>query len=463
MSSHLALIQQTRWGGCVASDGTSDGMIMEKMHTAVVSRRRASTYIMVMGTAMLVTAIGLGAIAVSRLQVRTASWGGDAGEAGILALSAAEHALAKLNLLTVAGDPTWRGGYTNGVKVSDIPFGRGTISWMLVDADGNLDDNDADPLDLYGIGVVGEARRVYRVSLEPADDPLDCLASAVHSGGNLVVWAYGDTLNLNGAPGTSNACIENWSVINGDVECALTEKGTGTYNGTVTEGAPARQMPDPNTVFDYYVKNGTLIDVVDLESCPSGHQCIQNNVLSPTSNPYGAATNRYGIYVIKCHAQNVKIQNVRVVGTIVLLEAGANCLIQGSSHWEPSVPNYPVLLVQGGVADLTVGPAPLAEAALSTNFNPPGTPYNGMEDADTSDTYPSKINGLVYVSGKLYPKEATIDGVIINGGLFETERAGGQTTTINYKATYLHNPPPGFRAGGRVVPVGGTWMRSALP
>jgi hypothetical protein len=34
-------------------------------------------------------------------------------------------------------------------------------------------------------------------------------------------------------------------------------------------------------------------------------------------------------------------------------------------------------------------------------FNPTGSAYEGSQDSDTADTYPSRINGLAYVSGHL--------------------------------------------------------------
>src|SRR5205085_1993061 len=84
---------------------------------------------------------------------------------------------------------------------------------------------------------------------------------------------------------------------------------------------------------------------------------------------------------------------------------------------EPAVANYPVLLVKGSIIfqyDTTL----LRENAYGGNFNPPGTPYNGVSNNNQTDTYPSILNGLVYVSGDLNVKSAdlAIAGPLIVGG-----------------------------------------------
>ncbi|MFQ5463855.1 MAG: hypothetical protein ACE5E5_14665, partial [Phycisphaerae bacterium] len=142
-------------------------------------------------------------------------------------------------------------------------------------------------------------------------------------------------------------------------------------------------------VFDYYVANGTRIDLADLYRARHRPHAIDRTLLSPNANPFGAGlTNRYGIYVIECAGQAIEISDSRIVGTLVLLNPGAGSTVTRAVNMAPAVPSLPVLLVSGNFAfsfrsDRTV------EERSKVNLNPIGTPYLGIEDADAIDSYPS--------------------------------------------------------------------------
>jgi hypothetical protein len=113
--------------------------------------------------AILVSLIGLSAIAVGRVTLRVASVGSDGGDAELLALSAIEHAAATINT-----DSAWRSHYSNATPISPIALGRGTFTWRLVDeADGNLSSGGLQPVRIWGVGNVGEASRCYSVVFTP--------------------------------------------------------------------------------------------------------------------------------------------------------------------------------------------------------------------------------------------------------------------------------------------------------
>src|SRR4051812_16915911 len=115
-------------------------------------RRRGSVYAFVLGVATLVTAIGVGALAAARMTARGATAADDWTEAGVLAFSSCEHALARLNVDAAASPYGWRANYTNGQATTAVALGRGTCQWVLVDpADGNLTNDYSQPLTLYGI------------------------------------------------------------------------------------------------------------------------------------------------------------------------------------------------------------------------------------------------------------------------------------------------------------------------
>jgi hypothetical protein len=97
----------------------------------------------------------------------------------------------------------------------------------------------------------------------------------------------------------------------------------------------------------------------------------------------------------------------------------------------------------------------LGESA-GINFNPVGTPYQGIADSDTTDTYPSLIKGLVYVSGNVTTtNHPTIDGGLIVGGTLSTS----SDLDLTYRSTYFDNPPPGFTAPSKIQAGPGTWKK----
>ena len=143
----------------------------------LVGRRRGSIYAVVLAMAILVSLIGLSAVAVGRINLRTASAGGDAASAELLALSAVEHAASVVN-----SDSNWRLNYVHDELIPPVPLGPGEFTWKLQDGtldeivprDGVPDDTDGSlsgglqPARVVGIGRVGDARRAYSVVLIPA-------------------------------------------------------------------------------------------------------------------------------------------------------------------------------------------------------------------------------------------------------------------------------------------------------
>jgi hypothetical protein len=288
-----------------------------------------------------------------------------------------------------------------------------------------------------------------RMTLEPERIPLDCLKSALQTGGNItfssLVFQTNQTISSNGTIAASQ------SNIGGQIESVGANTGS-TYSDTTPTRITARAMPTTATVFDYYIANGTAISWAALpKSGTTG--ILEKIVLSPGYNPYGA-TNPKGIYVINCGGAPILIKNVRIVGTLVLLNAGASSLMNNSVNWEPAVANLPALMVQGSIA-LTYNMATLGESA-GVNFNPPGAPYLGVADTDTGDTYPSRINGLVYISGNM----TSTNHPYIDGGLIVNGTLNSDTDLeVMYRSTYFDDPPPGFTAPSKMKLSPATWRQ----
>jgi hypothetical protein len=238
--------------------------------------------------------------------------------------------------------------------------------------------------------------------------------------------------------------------------------------GSTSYMAEARAMPDPATVFEYYKSAGTTIAIADLPFDGEGFYLISDALISPAANPYGSRLgNPEGIYAIDCLSQPIHVRNSRVVGTLVLLNPGSGSVIYGSMNWEPAIANYPALLVDGAM-NFCLSSTALSEADLDKNFNPLGTPYEALDDSDLLDTYPSVINGLVYVSGDAATDEKLVDaafaglpirsavnGVTVVGVTFTAT----QNMDFTYDAKFFNDPPPGFGAGGDVAISPGTWRR----
>jgi hypothetical protein len=411
--------------------------------------------------AMLVTVAGLSVLTFARLKGREILWSNHSKEAGVLAEAAVEWALIRLT-----ADTNWRTTYTNGVETSAVAFGNGTISFKLLDeTDGDLADENADPVRIYGIGRAGAATRIYSVQAG-GSAALTCLNAALAVGGLLRC----DTSIIAGGSSklaTNNHVNGGSATVTANVEAAgNVVPQSWTLQGTATSGVPHMDMPTTE-VFDYYTSCGTPIPIGSIPLNGSQDSCIEKVVISPASNPYGAATNTEGIYVIDCQNNDLVIRNCRIVGTLVLITPGSQSRVGDRTsgdvdngrkiHWVPAVSTYPCLLVQGSISLSFDGRASavLSESSCSSNFNPAGTPYpypSGGTNTTMTDTYPSVIAGLVYVSG-------TVDGqgwwpridMLVVGGSYS---AASDTLSLNYSSKYVAMPPPGFSvAGGALVPA----------
>ena len=134
--------------------------------------RHGSIYAVVLGMAVLVSLIGLSAVAAGRATMRRTAMAGEGFDADVLARSAVEHAASTINT-----DPSWRTRYSNDVETAPVKLGRGSFTWKVVDeADGTLSSGGVQPVRVFGFGRVGEAGRCFSVQLAPggpnlADNP----------------------------------------------------------------------------------------------------------------------------------------------------------------------------------------------------------------------------------------------------------------------------------------------------
>ena len=156
------------------------------------------------------------------------------------------------------------------------------------------------------------------------------------------------------APISSNVTVtlEKTAVVNADVEVVSTTTPIGTINGTITTDIDPKETPDVSLLSDYAAR-GALIKFDALPVTDEGHptggyyRIMSDAVLSPASNPFGAETNANGIYVVDCQGYDLRIENMRISGTLVILNSGLWSEVSGAVHWKPAQANLPALLANG--------------------------------------------------------------------------------------------------------------------
>lgn len=406
-------------------------------------------YIMVLGTTLVVMAIGLGALQLARQSRRDAAMGQDFLEARMYARSAIE---VGLNLMYNTSN--WRTTFAQGAWRTAQSLGRGTYSISAVDTvDGNFANNQDDMLLMTGTGAIGAVQYKLAVNVSPyGPKGLSCLASAIHAG-----TGFTNSSSLTGtAPVSSNGNINNAlaSTINANAEAGGFITNLGTINGTTTPGATAKEMP-LSSVFDSYVAQGGAIVVSALPLNGSVRE-LKRAVFTPTYNVLSGGPSASGIYVLNCAGAVIRITEVRLHGTLVILDPGAGSSVTGPIHFENYNAANPVLLVRGNIDFSWTGT--LSETATGpTNYNPNNAAYGGSTDTDTTDTYPGVMRGLVYVSGSLNVTAGeTFEGVVVAGGAVTTSAA----VTITHNSAIITAPPPGFEKANRpMLPVAGTWTQ----
>jgi hypothetical protein len=389
---------------------------------------------MVLGVTMLITVIGIGALATSRVAGRATSASVDWQRAGALAFSAVEHGIAKINADGAADPLAWRNAYRNGQPGFSTGLGEGTMGWALVDEeDGLIADDYVDPLKIYGIGQVGKIRRVYSAQLTPAGAGLDVLRAAFHMSEEVSLG--GTTIVVDG-PASTNGELKNGAHLKGNGGHEVAGPG-----GSVV--ALRKPMPSPG-VFDLYRARATVI-----ASSAAGDGSIQPQPLSATANPYGAEGNPQGVYYLRLPdtISTLRIQSSsRIKGTL-LVEAAAGkgsqkLEIVGPIVWEPHQGDLPALITRG-IKTVSFAGHVVPQYDPSSSTPPAGGGLFhliGTTDVLTSD--PTYLKGCLVAEGKL----STVG-----------------TFAVTANPLLITTPPLGYSRGDRVTLVPGTWKWDKPP
>jgi len=165
-------------------------------------RRRGGIYVLVLGTSILVTVIGVSALALSRIQTRIAAAELPAAKARFAAQS-----LIEVALLRIANDPNWRSAYTNDTWTDEETVGDAVGAYKLVDElDGDLTNDPTHPVRLCAKATAGEAVRLCSVELTPAERP-NLLVNPGFEDGTADWSSWNCTLVTTGDPHRGRGCV----------------------------------------------------------------------------------------------------------------------------------------------------------------------------------------------------------------------------------------------------------------
>ncbi len=418
------------------------------MNVKARTSRRGAAYLIALLAGSIVTVTGLAALSMTTSRARTTAMADHAARARVLAGTGLDHAMC-----AIAAHLDNGGTRTDlfGSAEPSISMGGGTFGWSMRRLDGSSMSNSDEPIVVRAKAQHGDARYGLHAVLAPSGVPFDTLDTGMYAGGEIslgtlasltsdkIVGSIGDiTLGLTA---TGNAPLESAGSIGG--------LGAVTYVGSKTNGATERRIPD-SALIDYYV---TLGERISLGSLPltSGAPTLERVLLSPSSNPYGS-TNELGIYIIDCAGGNFVARSIRVVGTLVLLNATGMVSVGGNTLLEPAYDWMPSLLVQGNLIILSNNTGP-SEASIGLNLNPPHTPYQYSSDSAIDDVYPGTIRGVSYASGDVtfVGTRQNFAGTLISGRNIRIQ--GGVTVAITYDPGVATLPPYGFfdDAGGLAI------------
>ncbi len=405
-------------------------------------RRRGGVYVLALGTALLVTVVGLSALVAARGQRIAIADTQQFCRARYAALAAID-----VGLEAMRASPDWRTLLPSGPWVTNASLGAARLSLRGVDpTDGNLADDRSDPVVLTGTGFCGSARYQVSVRLVPPVVPLPILKHALHARAGVDVQS-GNTLKLSGGPLSSNGSVTTSGNVVGDV-IALSVSNPARVTGQITAPGPTHEAPDAS-VFTAYAALATPLATPNT---------MEKTVLSPACNPWGRPALN-GVYLLNL-SSNATIRNMRIVGTLVVRGNGKTLSIDQNVLIESARSDYPALIVDGNV-DLNVDSAgTLSEAARGVNFNPPGTAWQGVADDDQRDSYPSEIRGLVHVRGTLRLRGTTL----VRGAVIcESSASVEGNTRIVADPTLSAQPPKGYTTYGTPAIVPGTWQQTLPP
>lgn len=434
-----------------------DDIIVKQHRTA-----RGGIYIAVLGVTVIVMTLGLGGLLAAR-----AHHGVAVDLRNTMRAQAASVAAVELARLSMAENPSWRTELTSGVWSAPVAFAGTMVSWRVSDpTDGNLADDRSEMVTVEGMASIAGSTQLTAVDLRAVKKPLEVLGFTVHAAGSM---DNSGTLSSAGRGISTGGTLTNNGVIRGDAS-ALLMLGTGSISGSTSILSLAPGMPAA-TVFESYKARATTIPW----GGGTGDWAVTWPLLSEGVNPSASGTNSDGIYSISVPASKVLfLELYRIRGTLIIDCADKACVqITKAINWEPTRTDLPILLIRhltSTYAQDQISPAvgTLSEATLGVNLNPTGSPYQGLANSTLTESYPSKLAGLIHVlfpvgnlggSSVLVGANASMHGTLLSSGNITVASSGASLT---FDDGLYADPPDGYYAGTMEV-IRGSWRRIAAP
>lgn len=399
--------------------------------------RRGTIYVLVLVTASIVTAMGVAGVMVARTERSATEWSLRSERA-----ARGAHSALHLGLQRIRASAQWRdalpapvdGWYT----LSSATIDSVTTSVEVTDPiDWDLSNEVRGRILARATASYLGSRRTFEAQFDPVATPFSCLNYAISVGG--AVTFKSGTLQSDGGMACNLTVIKTGGTVNADISSATILLGLG-FNGSNKILSGTVEFP---SVLDFaiYSSSGTRITYASR---------FEKFLLSPTSNPFGTPNPR-GIYYIDCGGKNIEIRKARIIGTLVLLNTGSGSKITDTVLLQSPTPTLPALICAGPLS-LEMTDDMLSEASEGTNFNPTGAAYLGFTDSDQTDLYPSRIDGLVFITGACTVKNALniVGGLYVAGSFLldgdlcvARDQLMARTVPVGFEQTLSYTQVPG--------------------
>ncbi len=365
-------------------------------------RRDGFLYVAVLFTSLVVMVAVTAALAISTSTLRSENDRTSRGDALWVAESEVQRQLA-----IIKRGNAWRTDHANDTFVDwhAITFNGASIGSDLAvrhrftDEDGDLADDDFDPVRLTVHARVGNSHAAVSVDLEPDPIPLDLLRYAI--------TAADDAQFNDGYCVTTERPVQVVDDCKGDAASILTtprlESGGSIAMTLRGEWDTAKVDLPSRDVVARYISIGTEIPA---DSVPrdGADLLIDRQLLTPTDNPFGPV-DASGIYWIDAGGERLRITDSRIEATLAI----TNCSlieIGGGIVWRYPGSAEVILATNTDVILENIEPT-LEESIVGVNFNPTSSPFRGnLSNVTTTDVYPTELRGILYTTGnvRIYPK-----------------------------------------------------------
>ncbi len=239
---------------------------------------KGGVYIVVLGTAMFVTVVGMSALLMARINTRITNADRDIVKARYYAQS-----LIEVGMLKAMTDPNWRTTHTNDIWSTDYTWDETVVTYKFVDEnDADLADNPADPVRLYAKATVNDAVRIYSVVLRQvgaSSETSEILLSSHDPGGTssdmIQEWYWhSQYFQPSLPPGTTS-----WSVTRVRFQAEISGNGSDGITKVQLRTEDGSSLPT-STVLEEKLMNET-----DLTSSPTWQEFAFSGVsgISPTA------------------------------------------------------------------------------------------------------------------------------------------------------------------------------------